>query len=174
MTVMADTVAKLITDRGAISIKLYEATPKTTANFVKLAKGEIRYTDISGKKIKGRPFYDGLVIHRAHPDLGIFSGCPWGNGRGWPGYFINDEASDSSRFDRPGLVAMAKIPGDNRVGSQFFITTKAIPRLNGKYTIFGEVVAGMDIVQKIASEEVDIFLKPKSTVTLKKVEITTN
>lgn len=170
----AETVAKLITDHGAISIRLYEGAPKTMMNFVKLAKGEIRYTDLSGKKVRGRPFYDGLIFHRTHPDLGIFTGCPWGNGRGWPGYFIPDEASESSRFDRPGLVGMAKIPGDNRVGSQFFITTKALPRLSGKYTLFGEVVSGMDVVQKIANVDRDIFLKPKEPVHLKKIEITSD
>lgn len=170
VSVFANTLAKLNTDKGTITIRLYDTTPRLTENFIKLATGDIRYTDLTGKKIRGRPFYDGLIFHRVHPDLGIFSGCPWGNGRGWPGYFISDESAES-RFERPGLLAMAKMPNDKRAGSQFFITTKAQPRLNGKYTVFGEVISGMDIVQKIASLDRDIFLKPKEAIHIKKVEI---
>lgn len=167
----ADTTAKIITTQGVITIKLYdELAPKIAKNFEQLATGEIRYTMPDGKKVTGRPFYDGLIFHRVHPDLGIFSGCPWGNGRGWPGYFFEAKGANTE-FSRPGIVAMAKINGENRIGSQFFITTKPMPRLNGKYPIFGEVIAGMDIVHKIANVERDVFMAPKSPIKITKIEI---
>jgi peptidyl-prolyl cis-trans isomerase A (cyclophilin A) len=163
--------ARLITSMGVIEIALNElAAPKTVDNFVKLATGEQKYIDIKGNK-SNKPFYNGLIFHRVHPDLGIFTGCPWGTGRGWPGYYMFDEAPLISKFDQPGLVAMAKVPGDNRVGSQFFITTKELPRLNGKYTIFGAVVSGMDVVAKIAEVQRTATLQPKDPIILQKVEI---
>lgn len=167
----AETEARIITDLGTISIRFFESSaPKTVENFIKLASGEQKYIDIKGQKTT-RPFYNGLKFHRVHPDLGIFSGCPWGTGRGWPGYYIFDESPTYSNFDSPGLVAMAKVPGDNRVGSQFFITTKPEPRFNGKYTIFAKVVSGQDVVNKIANLPRSPNLQPLKTVTIQKVEI---
>lgn len=166
----AELKARLITSMGIIEFRLMEnQTPKTVENFVKLATGEQKYIDIKGNK-STKPFYNGLIFHRVHPDLGIFSGCPWGTGKGWPGYYMFDESPASAVFDRPGLVAMAKVPGDNRVGSQFFITTQSMPRLNGKYTIFGEVVTGMDVVQKIANVPRSVTLHPTDPIYLQRVE----
>lgn len=166
-----DTEARLITDQGTITVRFLESSaPKTVENFIKLATGEQKYIDIKGQK-SFRPFYNGLKFHRVHPELGIFSGCPWGTGRGWPGYYMFDESPTTSVFDAPGMMAMAKVPGDNRVGSQFFITTQAEPRLNGKYTIFAKVISGMDVVKKIASAPHDLGLQPVRPITLQKVEI---
>ncbi|MCC6137405.1 MAG: peptidylprolyl isomerase [Bdellovibrionaceae bacterium] len=168
---LANTEARIITDVGTITIRFLESSaPKTVENFVKLASGEQKYIDIKGQKSM-KPFYNGLKFHRVHPDLGIFSGCPWGTGRGWPGYYMFDEAPTTSNFDAPGLVAMAKVPGDNRVGSQFFITSKPEPRWNGKYTIFAKVTSGMDVVNKIANLPHDTGLQPLETVTIRKIEI---
>lgn len=170
-TSFAETQARIITDHGTITINLMDAmAPKTVENFVKLATGEQKYIDIKGQK-SNKPFYDGLKFHRAHPQLGIFSGCPWGTGRGWPGYYIFDENPERSVFNEPGLVAMAKVPGDTRVGSQFFITTQAQERFNGKYTIFAKVVNGMDVVNKIAASPTDTTLQPTPPVYIKKIEI---
>lgn len=167
----AQTGARIVTSMGTIVISFnQDMAPKTIENFVKLATGEQKYIDISGKKSK-KPFYDGLKIHRVHPDLGIFSGCPWGNGRGWPGYYIFDEASEKSNFSQGGQVAMARIPGDNRVGSQFFITTQPMPRLNGRYTIFAKVISGLDVVKKIAAAPYDVRLRPTQPILIQKVEI---
>lgn len=164
--------ARLITDLGTITIDLLDdRAPKTVENFVKLASGEQKYIDVKGNK-STKPFYNGLKFHRVHPELGIFAGCPWGTGRGWPGYYMFDENPDKSDFSTSGgLVAMAKVPGDTRVGSQFFITMKPEPRFSGKYTIFGKVVSGMDIVNKIAREPYDANLQPKQPVHIQKVEI---
>lgn len=171
---MARSQAKIITDAGTITIAFLEKeAPKTAESFMKLASGEQRYIDINGKK-SNRPFYDGLKVHRVHPDLGIFSGCPFGNGRGWPGYYTFDEESERSNFDRDGLVAMAKIPGDTRVGSQFFITLKPEPRFSGKYTAFAQVVEGMDIVRRIANVPRTITMEPVSPIYVKKIEILRN
>lgn len=163
--------ANIITSEGTIVFTFMDgAAPKTVENFVKLATGEQKYIDIKGNK-STKPYYDGLKFHRAHPDLGIFSGCPWGTGRGWPGYYMFDESPERSVFSEPGLVAMAKVPGDNRVGSQFFITLKAEPRFNGKYTIFAKVTSGIEVVNKIASSPTDTTLQPNPPILIKKVEI---
>lgn len=169
--VFANLQARIITDSGVIVVNLLvNSAPKTVENFVKLATGEQKYIDTQGNK-SNKPFYDGLKIHRAHPDLGIFSGCPWGTGRGWPGYYMFDESPERSVFYEAGFVAMAKVPGDNRVGSQFFITVKPEERFNGKYTIFGKVVSGMDVVHRIASAPIDPTLQPSPAIFIKKIEI---
>lgn len=169
-----DTYARIVTTMGTIKIRfLTKSAPKTVENFIKLAKGEQRFVDIEGKKAM-RPFFNGLLIHRTHPKLGIFSGCQWGTGRGWPGYYLFDENPGDSVFDRPGKVAMAKLTAaDNRYGSQFFITSVADERLNKKYTIFAEVEAGMDVVEKIARVPTDTMMKPKTPVKITAVEIFT-
>lgn len=167
-----DTHARIVTTMGTIKIRfLTKSAPKTVENFIKLAKGEQRFVDIEGKKAM-RPFFNGLLFHRTHPKLGIFSGCQWGTGRGWPGYYLFDENPGDSVFDRPGKVAMAKLTAaDNRYGSQFFITSVADERLNKKYTIFAEVESGMDVVEKIARLPTDTMMKPKSPVKITTVEI---
>ncbi len=164
--------ARVITDVGTFMIQLHrDRAPATVDNFVGLASGNIKFTDLDGKRVT-RPFYDGLNFYRINPELGIFTGCPWNNGRGWPGYFIDEEAQPDAKFDKPGLVAMAKIKDDKRYGSQFFITTKSpLTYLNGQYTIFGEVTVGMDVVMKIAKGAKNSREVPTNPVKIKKVEI---
>jgi len=163
--------ARVITDVGTIMIELHQdRAPKTVDNFVGLAKGDIKFTQTDGKKVT-RPFYDGLSFYRVNPDLGIFTGDPWGNGRGWPGYFIDEEVQPDNHFDKPGLVAMAKIRGEKRYGSQFFITTKALPFLDGQYTIFGNVTVGMEVVMKIAHAPHNAREIPTTPVKIKNIEI---
>ncbi len=168
------TYARIVTNMGTIKIRfLSKEAPKTVDNFVKLAKGEQRFVDTEGKKAT-RPFFNGLTFHRVTPKLGIYSGCQWGTGRGWPGYYLFDEKPSESVFDRPGKVAMAKLSAnDNRFGSQFFITTAADERLNKKYTIFAEVDSGMDVVEKISRVPTDTMMKPKNPVKITSVEIFT-
>jgi cyclophilin family peptidyl-prolyl cis-trans isomerase len=130
------------TSKGDIVLNLfYKKTPLTVTNFVGLAEGDLDVTD-------GEPFYDGLMFHRVIKDFMIQGGDPEGTGRGGPGYKFSDEIVQGLEFDKPGILAMANA-GSNTNGSQFFITHVPTPWLNGKHTIFGEVISGQNIVNAI-------------------------
>lgn len=153
--------AEFDTTEGSIMIKLYDQdAPNTVQNFVDLATG----------KKTGKPFYDGLIFHRVIPDFMIQGGCPKGTGTGGPGYNIKDEFSAKLRHDGPGVLSMANA-GPNTGGSQFFITIKATPWLDGRHAVFGKVVKGMDVVNKIVSAPRDGRDKPLKPITIKKVTI---
>jgi peptidyl-prolyl cis-trans isomerase A (cyclophilin A) len=144
-----DLYATLSTTQGDIVIRFFSKdAPKTVANFVGLATGEREFVDPkTGQKTK-RPYYDGLVFHRVIPDFMIQGGDPEGTGRGGPGYSFEDEFQSGRGFDKVGLLAMAnRGPATN--GSQFFITTSMPNYLNGRHTIFGEVIQGYDNVLKL-------------------------
>jgi peptidyl-prolyl cis-trans isomerase A (cyclophilin A) len=144
-----DLYATLSTTQGDIVIRFFSKdAPKTVANFVGLATGEKEFVDPkTGQKTK-RPYYDGLVFHRVIPDFMIQGGDPEGTGRGGPGYSFEDEFQSGRGFDKVGLLAMAnRGPATN--GSQFFITTSMPNYLNGRHTIFGEVIQGYDNVVKL-------------------------
>ena len=122
------------TSRGPVRLELYpDKAPLTVANFVNLAR---------------RGFYDGLNFHRVIPDFMVQGGCPQGTGTGGPGYKFEDETTNGVRHER-GVLSMANA-GPNTNGSQFFITHVATPWLDGKHTVFGKVIEGMDIVDKVA------------------------
>jgi peptidyl-prolyl cis-trans isomerase A (cyclophilin A) len=137
------------TSAGKIGVKLLTArAPKTVANFVGLATGTKEWTDPrTGQKSKA-PLYDNTIFHRVIPNFMIQGGDPRGTGTGDPGYRFEDEVHPDDMF-KPGILAMANA-GPNTNGSQFFITEVATTHLNGKHTIFGEVVCGFDLVGKIA------------------------
>ncbi|MDR2535280.1 MAG: peptidylprolyl isomerase [Treponema sp.] len=134
--------ARISTVKGDIVVRLeYQKTPLTVCNFVALAEGKMTAA-------KGKPFYDGLSFHRVIADFMIQGGDPLGNGRGGPGYRFPDEIVSTLKHDSPGVLSMANAgPGTN--GSQFFITHKATPWLDGRHTVFGKAVQGQEVVNAI-------------------------
>ena len=168
-----DLYATFDTTEGQIVVKLFSKdAPKTVENFVGLATGEKTWKDpATGETKEGVSLYNGTVFHRCIGNFMIQGGDPLGRGTGGPGYKFEDEFQSGRRFDKPGLLAMANAgPGTN--GSQFFLTTAATPWLNNKHTIFGEVVKGYEIVQRIANElPKDSRDRPKTPVKINTLTI---
>lgn len=161
--------AEFQTNKGTFIAKLYNDTaPLTVSNFVALAEGTNGMVDST---YKGKRFFDGLTFHRIIKDFMIQGGDPKGDGTGNPGYAFPDEFTDTIQFDKKGLLAMANSgPGTN--GSQFFITLKDTPWLNGRHTIFGEIVQGQDVVDAIGSVETEKpGDKPVQPIIIEKVNI---
>ena len=154
---VANRIAVFETNKGTFEIELFEdKTPVTTKNFIDLAE-------------KG--FYNGVIFHRVIDGFMIQGGDPDGTGMGGPGYTIEDEFRKDLTFDGEGILAMANTGMPHTGGSQFFVTLAKTPWLNGKHTIFGKVVKGMDVVRTIGHSEVDFQDRPLETVTMKSVTI---
>ena len=148
---MANRTAKFSTTQGDFSIELFEdRAPATTKNFIDLVE-------------KG--YYDGLTFHRVIDGFMIQGGCPQGTGTGGPGYKIRDEFHPELRHDGPGVLSMANA-GPNTGGSQFFITLAATPWLDNKHAVFGKVVSGMDVVEKIGKVQTDSGDRPAEPITM--------
>ena len=159
--------ATINTNKGAIVLQLeFQKTPVTVANFISLAQGKNEF--VTDKKLKGKPFFDGLKFHRVISDFMIQGGDPQGTGAGGPGYSFKDEFLTELKFDKGGILAMAN-SGPKTNGSQFFITHKETPWLNGKHSIFGHVVQGMDVVNNIAQDDVikNIIITQKGSLAKK-------
>jgi peptidyl-prolyl cis-trans isomerase A (cyclophilin A) len=164
--------ATLKTSMGDIVVQLFEdKAPKTVANFVGLASGTKEWTDPkTGDKVK-RPLYNGTIFHRVIPGFMIQGGDPLGNGTGGPGYRFEDEFNPDLRHSKAGILSMANA-GPNTNGSQFFITTQATPFLDGKHSVFGEVVKRQEVVVAIAGVARDGRDRPAKDVVLREVVIT--
>jgi peptidyl-prolyl cis-trans isomerase A (cyclophilin A) len=167
----AGTYAVFETSQGNIVIRLLEKeAPNTVANFIGLAEGTKEFKDEKTGAQTKKNYYDGLGFHRVIPNFMIQGGCPRGDGRGGPGYTFADEFHPSLKHSKAGKLSMANAgPGTN--GSQFFITVAATPWLDNKHTIFGEVVEGQDVADKISKLPRDAGDRPRTPVTLQKVRI---
>jgi peptidyl-prolyl cis-trans isomerase A (cyclophilin A) len=156
-----ETFALFDTTEGKFKIKLFaDKAPKTVENFVGLAEGAKT----------GKPFYDGLVFHRVIPNFMIQGGCPQGTGTGGPGYKFADEFHPSLRHSKKGILSMAN-SGPNTNGSQFFITVAETSWLDNKHTVFGEVVEGYDVVEKISKVPKNSGDRPTKDVKVNSVTI---
>ena len=156
-----ETFALFDTTEGNFKIKLFaDKAPKTVENFVSLADGTKT----------GKRFYDGLIFHRVIPKFMIQGGCPQGTGTGGPGYKFEDEFHPSLRHTKKGMLSMAN-SGPNTNGSQFFITVAPTTWLDNKHTVFGEVVEGYDVVEKISKAPRNSSDRPSKDVQIRSVTI---
>jgi peptidyl-prolyl cis-trans isomerase A (cyclophilin A) len=168
----AGTYATFDTTEGKIVCRLFDKeAPVTVRNFTDLAEGLKEWTHpVTRQKSKDK-LYDGSVFHRVIPDFMIQGGDPAGTGYGGPGYQFQDETAGSPhKFDKPGKLAMANA-GPNTNGSQFFITVATTTWLTGKHTIFGEVIEGMDVVNKISKAKTVANDKPTKDIKINSVTI---
>lgn len=142
------------TSEGNITAKLYDKyTPVAVRNFVGLAQGTKAWKDPKTGAMVKRPLYENITFHRVLPEM-IQSGDPTGTGKHNCGFTIPDEFLPGLRFDQAGKLAVANTGNADSGACQFFITTEAMPQWTGKYTIFGEVVSGLEVAQKISRERV--------------------
>jgi cyclophilin family peptidyl-prolyl cis-trans isomerase len=157
-------VAVFETNLGSFEAELYaKECPETVWNFINLAEGR-------QETARGGNYYDGLSFHRIIEGFVIQGGCPFGNGTGGPGYRFKDEFDPSLRHDSEGVLSMANAgPGTN--GSQFFITLGPTPHLDDRHSVFGKVIDGLDVVQKIGKVKTGPMDKPVEDVIMEKVTI---
>lgn len=159
------------TTMGTIVAELFwEKAPNTVINFVQLAEGTKEWTNRKTGKVEKTPLYNGTIFHRVIADFMIQGGDPEGNGTGGPGFRFADEFNPELRHIGPGVLSMAN-SGKNSNGSQFFITEKDTPWLDGKHSVFGKVTEGAELIPKITRVEKSEGDKPKVDIVLKKVTI---
>jgi len=152
---MTNKILEFNTNKGNFKIELYvDKAPVTTGNFIKLVDDG---------------FYNGLIFHRVIPNFMVQCGCPHGTGRGGPGYTIRDEFHPDLKHDSKGMLSMANA-GPNTGGSQFFITVAETPWLDGKHSIFGKVIEGMEVVDSISKVEKDRNDKPLQNVIVNSIK----
>jgi peptidyl-prolyl cis-trans isomerase A (cyclophilin A) len=166
------TYATFHTTEGNITVRLFEAdAPITVKNFLDLAEGKKEWVHPATRTKSSNKLYDGTIFHRVIPNFMIQGGDPAGTGMGGPGYRFQDETKGSPhKFDKPGKLAMAN-SGPNTNGCQFFITVAPTPWLTGNHTIFGEVVEGQDVADKISKVKTGSQDKPATPVVLESVTV---
>jgi peptidyl-prolyl cis-trans isomerase A (cyclophilin A) len=163
--------AQFVTSEGNFTVRLFDQeAPKTVENFIGLAQGTKEWTDPrTNKKVK-QPYYDGIIFHRVISGFMIQGGDPLGQGIGGPGYNFADEFHPKLRHSKLGMLSMAN-RGPNTNGGQFFITLGPTPHLDDRHSVFGEVVEGLDIVQKIGATPTDARDRPVKDVVITSVKI---
>jgi peptidyl-prolyl cis-trans isomerase A (cyclophilin A) len=163
--------AQFVTSEGNFTVRLFEEeAPKTVQNFIGLAEGTKEWTDPrTNKKVK-QPYYNGIIFHRVIKGFMIQGGDPLGQGIGGPGYTFADEFHPKLRHSKMGVLSMAN-RGPNTNGGQFFITLAPTPHLDDRHSVFGEVVEGLDVVQKIGSTATDGRDRPVKDVVIQSVKI---
>ncbi|HNZ28018.1 MAG TPA: peptidylprolyl isomerase [Spirochaetota bacterium] len=161
------------TNYGSFTCKIfYDKVPLIAGNFIGLAEGSLEFTDAKTNEKQKKPFYDGLIFHRIIKGFMIQGGCPLGMGYGGPGYSVEDQFDPSLKHDSAGILSMAN-SGPNTNGSQFFITLAPTPHLDGRHSVFGEVVDGMNVVMTIGDVSTDASSnKPYNPVVINKISIT--
>ena len=163
--------ATLKTTMGDIVIQLFDdKAPKTVANFVGLATGTKEWMDPKTREKVKKALYNGTIFHRVIPGFMIQGGDPLGNGTGGPGYRFDDEFNPDLKHSKPGILSMANA-GSNTNGSQFFITHQATPQLDGRHSVFGEVIKGQEVVVAIGNVPRDLRDRPMKDVVLQEVII---
>ncbi len=166
-----DVTATFKTSKGTFVCRLFaDQVPMTVGNFVGLATGETPWIDPrTGEKVE-RPLYDGTIFHRVIKNFMLQGGDPLGNGTGGPGYRFDDEFRPELKHSKPGILSMANAgPGTN--GSQFFVTEVPTPWLDGRHTVFGEVIEGMDVVHAICGSPTGPGDRPDPPIVLEEVII---
>lgn len=162
--------ARFETSMGDVTLKLFEhECPRTVANFVALATGQVEWTEPNGTKTK-RPLYSGTIFHRVIPQFMAQGGDPTGTGRGGPGWRFGDEIAPSLKHNKPGMLSMANA-GPNTNGSQFFLCEVATPHLDGKHAVFGETIEGLELISKITHVRTAAGDKPVEPITIKQIHI---
>ena len=165
------TYAHFETSLGNFTVELFDSkAPKTVANFVGLAEGTKEWKHPKTHEKHKTPYYDGVVFHRIIKGFVIQGGDPLGIGTGGPGYNFEDEFHPDLRHDRTGILSMANA-GPNTNGSQFFVTLGPTPHLDRRHSVFGAVVKGLDVVEKIGATQTDRNDRPVTPVVMKKVTI---
>lgn len=158
------------TSQGSITCELFtKDAPNTVANFIGLATGTKEFKDQKTGEMVKHPFYNGLIFHRVIPGFMIQGGDPLGSGAGGPGYEFNNENTHAN-FSKPGVLAMANA-GPNTNGSQFFITVAPTPSLEGSYNVFGQVISGQDVADKISKVPRDPQDMPITPVVIESITI---
>ena len=163
--------AQFVTSEGNFTVRLYDQeAPSTVENFVGLAEGTKEWMDPRTNEKVTKPYYDNVIFHRVIKGFMIQGGDPLGQGIGGPGYTFADEFHPKARHNKAGIFSMAN-RGPNTNGGQFFITLGPTPHLDDRHSVFGEVVEGMDVIQKIGTTATNERDRPLTDIAIQSIKI---